>query len=59
MVGMGVKRLVDSEKEAQTDYSAAEKAARKKKDKVASKTFSHIRAEEAEHESMLKRLGER
>ena len=59
MVGMGVKRLEASEREAQSDYSAADKAARKKKDKVASKIFRHIRSEEVEHEHMLKRLGER
>jgi rubrerythrin len=59
MVGMGVKHLIASEKEAQSEYSTADKAAKKKKDKPASKTFRHIRSEEVEHEGMLKRLGER
>ena len=59
MIGMGVKHLIASEKEAQSEYKAADKYAKKKKDKVASRTFQHIRAEESEHESKLKHLGER
>lgn len=58
-IGMAIKSLIASEKEAQSDYGVAIKAAKKKDDKPAVKTLRHIRTEEAEHEKMLKRLGER
>lgn len=54
--GIAIKGLIKAEQKAQTDYSKAKEAADKKKNKKAASVFGHIKTEEREHESMLKRV---
>jgi len=53
-----IKSLINDEQQAQADYTDKIEESKKKKNKKAVSVLGHIRSEEVEHESMLKKLGE-
>jgi len=53
-----IKSLINDEQQAQKDYADKIEEAKKKKNKKSASVLGHIRSEEVEHESMLKKLGE-
>ena len=53
-----IKSLINDEQQAQSDYADKIDESKKKKNKKAASVLGHIRSEEVEHESMLKKLGE-
>jgi len=60
MLGISRRTLnsrIKDEKKAQSDYGKDIAEAKRKKDPRAAKVIGHIRGEEREHESMLRKLG--
>jgi len=60
MLGISRKTLnsrIKDEKKAQSDYGKDIAESKRKKDPRAAKVIGHIRGEEREHESMLRKLG--
>ena len=51
-----IKPRIKDEQKAVSDYGRTIEEAKKKKDKKAVEIIGHIRGEEREHESMLKKL---
>jgi len=61
MLGISRRTLgsrIKDEQQAQKDYSKDIAESKRKKDPRAAKVIGHIRCEEREHESMLRKLGE-
>ena len=61
MLGISRRTLssrIKDEKKAQSDYGKDIAEAKRKKDPRAAKVIGHIRGEEREHESLLRKLGE-
>ena len=52
-----ISKRIGEEKKAQVDYGKNLAEAKRKKDSKAAKVIGHIRGEEREHESMLRKLG--
>lgn len=60
MLGISRRTLnsrIKDEKKAQSDYGKDIAEAKRKKDTKSAKVIGHIRGEEREHESMLRKLG--
>ena len=60
MLGISRRTLnsrIKDEQKAQSDYGKDITEAKRKKDPKAAKVIGHIRGEEREHESMLRKLG--
>jgi rubrerythrin len=60
MLGISRKTLnkrIGEEQQAQSDYGKNIAEAKRKKDPKSAKVIGHIRGEEREHESMLRKLG--
>lgn len=60
MLGISRRTLnsrIKDEQQAQKDYSKDIAESKRKKDPKAAKVIGHIRGEEREHESMLRKLG--
>ncbi len=61
MLGLSRKTLnsrISDEQQAQRDYGKDITETKRKKDKKSAKVIGHIRGEEREHETMLRKLGE-
>lgn len=61
MLGISRRTLnsrIKDEQKAQSDYGKDIAEAKRKKDTKSAKVIGHIRGEEREHESMLRKLGE-
>ena len=60
MLGISRRTLssrIKDEQKAQSDYSKDITESKRKKDTKSAKVIGHIRGEEREHESMLRKLG--
>lgn len=60
MLGISRRTLnsrIKDEKQAQVDYGKDVVESKRKKDTKSAKVIGHIRGEEREHESMLRKLG--
>ena len=61
MLGISRRTLnsrIDDEQQAQKDYGKDIAESKRKKDQKSAKVIGHIRGEEREHETMLRKLGE-
>jgi len=61
MLGISRRTLhsrIKDEQQAQADYGKDIAESKRKKDPKAAKVIGHIRGEEREHETMLRKLGE-
>ena len=52
-----ISSRIKEEQKAQRDYGKNLSQAKKNKDKESARVLSHIKVEEEEHESMLRKLG--
>ena len=53
-----INSRIKDEQKAQSDYGKDIAEAKRKKDTKSARVIGHIRGEEREHESMLRKLGE-
>ena len=61
MLGISRRSLnarINDEQQAQKDYGKHVAESKRKKDTKTAKVIGHIRGEEREHETMLRKLGE-